>query len=668
MDFLSNLTTVQKGGLAVIVILLIAFLLYKQRQAKEAGAAKSAPRGKAGKAGRGGLRTGRAKQADGDGGPEPRAAGRMVPRLPAAGFEDGVTGEASEHLSAGDEVHDETLETHPAEPVASASFEAAPFTLSEEPVSEPGWPSPGEVWSAPLAAEGRGPELATNGSFDHDPAIALLSEGEGKGDELPSWDTGDGEDFDPALGWTGTDTTAMVDIPVEAPPAWDPVEDWTGGADETWAAPSPAEPAGAPAAELTHEPHDEPVVEAEPAPEPEPVPVPEAHEEELFVPEPEAFVPDPFEPEAEAAHAEPEGFVPDAVEPGVEPAHVEAEGHDAPVAWEPPDLDAATWHERAEEPAETSWPEVEPAPAVPAVAPVVSDISDWQPMVDPVDEVPAPAEPFAAADSEPEAVLEAEPVAAFEPEPVVEAEPEPEVAPEPVAAFEPEPVVEAEPEPEVEPEPEAAVEPEPVVEAEPEPEVAPEPVAAFEPEPVVEAEPEPAAEDRLPDPVARWAALPTAGRTAADPMASWSRLQPGTRIVREHVPAPVAAAPPAQVEAIPAPPAAAWWDVPVPDTDPRRGRFALGGYAVEAGHVVVSGVSFRPGLEGGPVHWVVGPVVGAVAPGTLVLEVDGALNCLPHDLAVLTDAGFEPTPEGFSLQLRAAAPGPFAASGTYTIR
>ena len=108
--------------------------------------------------------------------------------------------------------------------------------------------------------------------------------------------------------------------------------------------------------------------------------------------------------------------------------------------------------------------------------------------------------------------------------------------------------------------------------------------------------------------------------------------------------------------------------VPVPDTDPRRGRFALGGYAVEGGHVVVSGVSFRPGLEEGPVHWVVGPVVGAVAPGTLVLEVDGALNCLPHDLAVLTDAGFEPTPDGFSLQLRAAAPGPFAASGTYTIR
>jgi hypothetical protein len=611
MDFLSNLTTVQKGGLAVIVILLIAFLLYKQRQAKEAGAAKSAPRGKAGKAGRGGLRSGRAKQADGDGGPEPRAAGRMVPRLPAAGFEDGVTGEASEHLSAGDEVHDETLHTVPVEPVASASFEAAPFTLSVEPVSEPGWPSPGEVWSAPLAAEGRGPELATNGSFDHDPAIALLSEGEGKSDELPSWDTGDGEDFDPALGWTGTDTTATVDLPVEAPPAWDPVEDWTGGADETWAVSSPDEPAGAPAAELTHEPHDEPVVEAEP--ELEPVPVPEAHEEELFVPEPEAFVPDPFEPEAEAPHAEPEvevahhepeAFLPDAVEPEVEPAHVEAEEHDAPVAWEPPDLDAATWHERADEPAETSWPEVEPAPAVPAVAPVVSDISDWQPMVDPVDHVPAPAEPFAA----------------FEPEPVVETEPEPE------------------------------------------------PVAAFEPEPVVEAEPEPAAEDRLPDPVARWAALPTAGRTAADPMASWSRLQPGTRIVREHVPTPVAAAPPAQVEAIPAPPAAAWWDVPVPDTDPRRGRFALGGYAVEAGHVVVSGVSFRPGLEESPVHWVVGPVVGAVAPGTLVLEVDGALNCLPHDLAVLTDAGFEPTPEGFSLQLRAAAPGPFAASGTYTIR
>ena len=69
----------------------------------------------------------------------------------------------------------------------------------------------------------------------------------------------------------------------------------------------------------------------------------------------------------------------------------------------------------------------------------------------------------------------------------------------------------------------------------------------------------------------------------------------------------------------------------------------------------------------GRVSRVIGPVVGAVAPGTLVLNVDGCLNCRPEDLAVLMDPGFAPTTDGFSLRLAAAATGPFAASGTYVI-
>ena len=116
-------------------------------------------------------------------------------------------------------------------------------------------------------------------------------------------------------------------------------------------------------------------------------------------------------------------------------------------------------------------------------------------------------------------------------------------------------------------------------------------------------------------------------------------------------------------------PSPAWWDVPSGmESDPRRGRFALGGYALAPGHQVVSGVTFREGVVPPPTHWVIGPVVGEVAPGTLVLHVDGCLNCHPPDLAVLTDPGFAPTTDGFSLRLAAAATGPFAVSGTYIIR
>jgi hypothetical protein len=271
-----------------------------------------------------------------------------------------------------------------------------------------------------------------------------------------------------------------------------------------------------------------------------------------------------------------------------------------------------------------------------------------------------------------------EPVVEFVPEPVVE---------EPVVEFVPEPVVE---EPVVEETPTAdrvefsehVIDESPAIAAS-EPAIEP-----FRPAVVVEHfhpfdvpslddgaeenmfEVEDAPVPVASGPAARWAAMMPGGSTqpTVNPMYSWSRLQPGAVVA---VPAPAAASPatassPAP-QAMPAAPGLAWWDVPAPESDPRRGRFALGGYALQAGHQVVSGVTFRDGVVPPPSHWVIGPVTGPVAPGTLVLEVEGCLNCTPGDLEVLMEHGFAPTPEGFSLRLTAAATGPFAASGTFVV-
>jgi hypothetical protein len=182
------------------------------------------------------------------------------------------------------------------------------------------------------------------------------------------------------------------------------------------------------------------------------------------------------------------------------------------------------------------------------------------------------------------------------------------------------------------------------------------------------------------DPVARWASMMPGGsaQPSVDPVSSWSRLQPGspaapvgggsaqTVVTAAAVTAVVSDVP---LQTVPAPaPGVAWWDVPSGiESDPRRGRFALGGYALQPGHQVVSGVTFRDGVVPPPSHWVIGPVVGDVAPGTLLLEVEGCLNCRPQDVAVLMDHGFAPTIDGFSLRLTASETGPFAASGTYVI-
>lgn len=154
------------------------------------------------------------------------------------------------------------------------------------------------------------------------------------------------------------------------------------------------------------------------------------------------------------------------------------------------------------------------------------------------------------------------------------------------------------------------------------------------------------------------------------PLRSWERLVPGQPAARfgadtlepieSHVSAPSA---PAEQ-----PPATTWWDSPDDGQQTqRRGRFALGGYALCPGHQVVSGVTFRDCVNPPPVDWVIGPVSGPVPAGTLVLNVDGCMNCRVEDLVVLMEAGFAPTTDGFSLRLTGLQQGPFAASGTFVI-
>jgi hypothetical protein len=107
----------------------------------------------------------------------------------------------------------------------------------------------------------------------------------------------------------------------------------------------------------------------------------------------------------------------------------------------------------------------------------------------------------------------------------------------------------------------------------------------------------------------------------------------------------------------------AWWDVEVevPEASPdeaESGYFATGGYAVFRDQPFVSGVTFRRPLRAAPhVH-------GA----DIELVVEGVLNCAPEGVEVVRDEGFAPTAEGFSLRVRALAPGEIMVRGSYTVR
>jgi hypothetical protein len=145
---------------------------------------------------------------------------------------------------------------------------------------------------------------------------------------------------------------------------------------------------------------------------------------------------------------------------------------------------------------------------------------------------------------------------------------------------------------------------------------------------------------------------------------------------------PVAVATPdAQVEAEAAPvveagepagPPVAWWDeedsseVAGPPVEASSGRWALGGFAAQPGQHALGGVQFRQELDEAPAGWALAPAIDAV-PGTLVLVLDGAINCDEGDVEVVTDPGFAPTPQGFTVRVAAKASGPFAASGTFHV-
>lgn len=84
-----------------------------------------------------------------------------------------------------------------------------------------------------------------------------------------------------------------------------------------------------------------------------------------------------------------------------------------------------------------------------------------------------------------------------------------------------------------------------------------------------------------------------------------------------------------------------------------EGTFSIGGWAAAPGHSVVSAVTYRNRLP------------AAVDAERIVLQIEMSENIPDEGLLVLSDPGFAPDREGFTLLLSAADPGPFSASGTY---
>lgn len=180
----------------------------------------------------------------------------------------------------------------------------------------------------------------------------------------------------------------------------------------------------------------------------------------------------------------------------------------------------------------------------------------------------------------------------------------------------------------------------------------PAPVAP--PAPVVAAPPapEPAAAPDGSDlaTVAEWSATPSGSRPAPAP----ARPAPAAASVADdpvetlgewatHVVAGTLAATPVDVPA--------GIEVVIDES----GRFSLGGWAAQAGHMALCGVTFRDRRD------------GPVAAAAIRLVPDAAVNVADEGLVVLGDPGFAPDAEGFTLLVAAAGPGAFAASGRYEV-
>lgn len=107
-------------------------------------------------------------------------------------------------------------------------------------------------------------------------------------------------------------------------------------------------------------------------------------------------------------------------------------------------------------------------------------------------------------------------------------------------------------------------------------------------------------------------------------------------------------------------------DATVPDAEAGAGRFALGGLALAAGHEALTQVAFRAPLAQAPRRWA-REDSGDAAPGTLVIAVEGAINCDAAHVEVMTGSGLAPTADGFTVRVRALEAGPFAVGGSFRI-
>lgn len=85
------------------------------------------------------------------------------------------------------------------------------------------------------------------------------------------------------------------------------------------------------------------------------------------------------------------------------------------------------------------------------------------------------------------------------------------------------------------------------------------------------------------------------------------------------------------------------------------GRFSLGGWAAQQGHMALCGVTFRD-RRGTPVD-----------PGAIRLIPDALSNVGTGGLVVLADQGFAPDTEGFTILVAADGPGSFAVAGRYEV-
>ncbi len=673
MGFLSDLTMVQRAGGAAVLVLLLTVLLLKQRKAKGAPATAksadtpmvtsrkkhgSAPKEKKGRS----FGVSRKRQSEA-GAVEPVAEpksgqGRMVPRLPAPSEVAPVA---------------PTLDGPATFPEIADPAEATPLAVAANGmINEPGWPTPGEVWAAPDAPVRESAEVESWQADAESDALAALAT-----DAPPAhtgeWTSDDGGSFDPADGWDASpDDEKAPEAQTDA--TWQAegeTFDWTAGdAIDGWA----TSEASVPAEDLTSD------AAAWESPEDE-TPSWSASDTSEWA---EAETVE--ETQAIATAVAEEFSIGDWATP-VETtvAEVTEIVEDTPeIIWDPVD------EVEAVEDAIEATPAAEDITPVFAIEPIMVNAPH-------VEETPAeditPAfaiEPIMVNAPHVEETPAEDITPAFETEPVMEVVSEPVIVSEPLV-----------PEAPVAEEITPVVEPAPIMVSEPEVEV----VTPVERPRVVVLPQMPAVDDEfvddegcmvqpendhevvvavaaaatatvvVTDPATRWASMAPGGvvqeLTTSSPVNSWARLRPGQAPATEttgsnghHRGGAATQAPAAPVTA----PSLAWWDVPSGmESDPRRGRFALGGYALQAGHQVVSGVTFRDGVVPPPTHWVIGPVVGQVASGTLVLHVDGLLNCRSEDLTVLTDPGFAPTNDGFSLRLAASATGPFAVSGTYII-